>query len=135
MTFSNTSQNKSTVKQDILDKLLLIKEIKKCSQIEIARTLGYKKDVFSEILSGYGNGSAQLSAAMDLLIYKLANEELRDKEKQKVAEEGRIVFLNDMISTKPLPPAEEINYRQKSLEALRKVAASSRAFVKGDRTK
>lgn len=71
MTINIKGQQEFYDKDKILNKVLEIKRIKKLSQKEIHQILGYKNDVFSQISSGYSNGSPQLLAAITLMLENL----------------------------------------------------------------
>lgn len=67
MPLKRTLQSEKSQKEKILENLILIMEISDYGQLEIARKLGYSKDVFSQIKSGHSNGSTQLLSALEIL--------------------------------------------------------------------
>lgn len=70
MPLKRIKQPKSSLKENILEELTLfmgMKGMEDVDQVAVARRLGYKKDVFSQIKSGHSNGSAQLLVSLRLL--------------------------------------------------------------------
>lgn len=118
-----------------MSNLLKINEIKKHYQVEICRILGYKKDVFSKIQSGHSYGSPQLLAAMDLLIYKLANEEKQELERQKVDDQKRFARLNELMNPPVIAVAKPVNYFRKRKSMSQLADAEVRQFLDSKKDK
>lgn len=67
MTIKRIAQEETSLKENILAELIAIMGLSGEGQMAIAKRLGYTKDVFSQMKSGYSNGSPQLYAGLLLL--------------------------------------------------------------------
>ena len=108
MTLSSTGQHISDIKSDCSRKILEIKEIFLLSQTEIAARIGVEHNTIWRA-EKKKSGSLQLFKGLELLAYKLASEELKRTDRQKIIDEKRESLLNGMVS-----PAQNIIVRSVS---------------------
>lgn len=114
MTIKRIEQEETSLKQKIEEKLILVMQIWPNGQLELAKSFGYEKDVFSQIKSGFSNGSKQLLKLLEqyieletlktenlILVEVLKNEEEMQENRRTALKKIRLKEVGaDANSTK-----------------------------------